>query len=54
MSTYKIHKNSFRWLRNAHDCFFTPTTNILTKGLKLFLQIIKEYTDVLHHNYKVF
>ena len=54
MGTYKIHKNNFRWLTNAHECIFTPTTIFLTKCLKGLLLIIKEYTDTLHTNLNTF
>lgn len=54
MAIYKIHKDSFRWLTNAHDCLFSPITNFITSGLKGILTIIKDFTQELHSKLKTF
>ena len=54
MGTFKIHKNTFRWLTNAHNCIFSPPTIFITKCLKGLLIIVKEYNDTLHTNLSTF
>lgn len=51
---YKIHKDSFRWLTNAHDCLFSPITNCITSGLQCILSILKDFTEELHCKLKTF
>ena len=54
MGTYKIHKNSFRWLTNAHDCLFSPITNFITSALQIIFLVLKDFTDKLQSKLSTF
>ena len=48
MAIFKIHKNAFRWLTNAHECLFSPITKCITLALQSILHVLKDYTEELH------
>ena len=54
MATYKIHKQSFRWLTNAHNCLFSSATQLITLCLQVTLEKLKDYTGILNYKIKTF
>lgn len=48
MCDYKSHKNSFRWITNAHSCIFSHITSVIDSGLSNMMLGIKEVTNTIH------
>lgn len=43
MGTYKQHKNTYRWLTNAHDSIFSAIAQFITTTLKGIIPILKQW-----------
>lgn len=47
-SKFPFIPDSFRWLTNAHNFLFSPSTKFITSGVQATLEIVKVYTHNLH------
>lgn len=43
MGTFKQHKNTYRWLTNAHDSIFSTMAQFITTALKGIIPILKQW-----------
>ena len=48
MGFYKIHKNDFRWVTNAHNCVFSSLTTVNHKLLRALNLGLTHVTNNLH------
>ena len=46
MSTYKLHKNSYRWLTNAFHTVYSNIANMLTITMMRVLEFVKEWVQM--------
>ena len=54
MCTYKLHKNKYRWLTNAHQTVYTNLAHFLTITTMIVLDLVKEWAMGLSQGYTNF
>jgi len=54
MATYKLHKQKYRWLTNAHNTIFSELAHILTIATMPILEAYKSWAAELAKCYKQF
>jgi hypothetical protein len=54
MPIYKLHKNSYRWLTNAHGSIFTLTTHVVIYAFMKLMILFKEWSKIRIYGYQRF